>query len=95
VVGAICIALFTLFSCLTIISARRSNHRDTTRRTLPSASCQEEDDRPDVVADNAPPSYDAGTSTGRGGGAVEGGGAVVYDGPIARLFKERLAPTVG
>ncbi|CAB4025748.1 Hypothetical predicted protein [Paramuricea clavata] len=59
VVGAICIALFTLFSCLTIISARRSNHRDTTRRTLPSASCQEEDDRPDVVADNAPPSYDA------------------------------------
>ena len=76
VVGAICIALFTLFSCLTIISARRSNHRNTTRRTLPSASCQEEDDRPDVVADNAPPSYDAGTSTGRGGGVVEGGSCV-------------------
>lgn len=61
VVGAICIALFTLFSCLTIISARRSNQRDSRRRNVPSASCQEEDDnRPDVVADNAPPSYDAG-----------------------------------
>ena len=61
-VGAICIALFTLFSCLTIISARRSNQRDSRGRTVPSASCQEEDDnRPDVVADNAPPSYDAGT----------------------------------
>jgi hypothetical protein len=61
VVGAICIALFTLFSCLTIISARRSNQRESRGRTVPSASCQEEDDnRPDVVADNAPPSYDAG-----------------------------------
>ena len=60
VVGAICIALFTLFSCLTIISARRSNQRESGRRTLPSASCQEDDNRPDVVADNAPPSYDAG-----------------------------------
>lgn len=81
VVGAICIALFTLFSCLTIISARRSNQRDSRRRTLPSASCQEEDDnRPDVVADNAPPSYDAGTSTDGGvRGILSGGGGCVGD----------------
>lgn len=58
VVGAICIALFTLFSCLTIISARRSNQRDSRRQELQNATCPEEDDRPDAVADNAPPSYD-------------------------------------
>ena len=61
VVGAICIALFTLFSCLTILSARRSNQRESRRRTVPSTSYQDEEDNgPDVVADNAPPSYDAG-----------------------------------
>ncbi|XP_046857598.1 uncharacterized protein LOC124450995 isoform X2 [Xenia sp. Carnegie-2017] len=60
VVGAICIALFTLFSCLTILSARRSNQRESRRRAVPSTSYQDEEDNgPDVVADNAPPSYDA------------------------------------
>ena len=65
----------TLFSSLTIISARQRNQRESRGKIAPSASCQEEEDkRPDVVADNAPSSYNAGTLSGGARRGGKGGG---------------------